>query len=151
MAFADGIERRTSIILLQYWNELRDERMLPHEDEIDPERLSIIWDHCFVLQIRDIKNVKDYNYTYLGPELVHAYEDGTLDRFNGKMIAPDANRLAHLYSQVIESKDPLLDEGEYKTPGGRIIRFRQAMMPFGKENGAVESILGGAWFKVFEG
>lgn len=149
MAFNDGMERRISLMLLQYWNELRDERPMPTEDELDPDRLTAIWQHCFLLQIRDIKHVIDYNYTYLGPALMQAYEDGTLDRFNGKMVAPDANRLASLYEQVIKTHDPLLDEGEYTMPGGRVIRFRQAMLPLGDTTGKVHSILGGAWFKVF--
>lgn len=150
MAFNEGIERRTSLILLQYWNELRDERELPQEDEIDPERLSIIWGHCFLIQIRDIKQVKDYNYTYLGPNLTQAYHDGTLDRYNGKMIAPDANRVSHLFQQVIDTKDPLIDEGEYRNPLGRMVKYRQSMLPLGTPDGVVESILGGAWFKLFD-
>ena len=150
MAFNEGIERRTSLILLQYWNELRDERPMPREDEIDPDRLSEIWGHCFLLQIRDVKHVKDYNYTYLGPTLINAYNDGTLDRFNGKMVAPEANRVSHLFEQVIQDKDPLIDEGEYVNPVGRVVKFRQSMLPLAGPDGTVESILGGAWFKLFD-
>lgn len=144
-----GMERRTSIILLQYWNALRDERPFPQEDEIDPERLDGVWGHCFVLQIRDVKQVKDYNFTYLGNDLLQAYGDGTLDKFNGKMIAPDANRSAHLFDQVIASQDPLLDEGEYINPVGKVVRFRQSFLPLGNPKGEIYSILGGAWYRLF--
>lgn len=146
-----GMERRTSLILLQYWNGLRDERPFPKENEIDPDQLSMVWGHCFVIQLRDIKKVRDYNYTYFGPNLVRAYQDGTLDRFNGKMISPDANRTALLFEEVIKQGDPVLDEGEYVNPIGKVVKFRQSLMPLGDDKGkAVFSILGGAWFKLFE-
>lgn len=143
-----GFERRTSLILLQYWNELRGDRPFPHEDEIDPDRLAEVWGHCFLLQIRDIEEVKDYNYTYLGPKIVQAYNDGVLVP-NGTMITPNANDLAALYNEVIETQDPLMDENEYTNPAGDLIKFRQSMMPLGTPDGKVLAIMGGAWYKPF--
>ena len=68
MAYDDkGRERRISLILLQYWNQLRGNRPFPNEDEIEPEHLASIWEHCFVLQLRDLFSTDDYNYTYLAP------------------------------------------------------------------------------------
>ena len=139
-------ERRTSLILLQYWNELRGERDFPHEDELDPERLPQVWDHCFLIQVRDIQHVKDYNYTYFGPALLDAYQLGLLDAENGKMVAPDANRLARLFAHVLNTRDPLMDEGSYLNDQGRVVKFRQSLMPLGNSEGVIESILGGAWF-----
>lgn len=148
MAFDDLMERRTSMILLQYWNQLRGERSFPLETEIDPDQISTVWDHCFLLQVRDIKHVLDYNFTYLGPDLVRAYENGVLDRFNGRMISPDAHRSADLFNRVIETADPLLDEGEYINPLGKMVKFRQAFLPIGHEDGKIHAILGGAWFRL---
>ncbi len=147
---AQGVERRTSLILLQYWNQLRGDRAFPDETEIDPEQLSQIWDHCFLLQIRDVKAVRYYNYTYLGSDLLRAYEEGQLDRYNGKMISPDAHRAAHLFEEVIRTGDPLIDEGEYTNPGGVIVKYRQALMPLGgPPDSGIHAVLGGAWFRLF--
>lgn len=142
------MERRTSLILLQYWNELRGERDFPTEEEIDLSRLEHVWNHCFLVQVRDINEVHDFNYTYFGPDLRAAYDSGILDPGNGKMAAPDANQLRTLYDEVVEKHDPLLQEGTYINSQGKRILFRQSMMPIG--NGQVESILGGSWFKIDE-
>ncbi len=145
----DGLERRTSVILLQHWNELRDERLFPHEDELDTDHLSPIWEHCFLLQVRDVEQVEDYNFTYIGPKLVKAYADGVLDMDNGQMVSPQATALAEKFRNVITSCDPLLEEGEYTNAHGELVKFRQAMLPLGTEDGRVLSVLGGAWYKVF--
>jgi hypothetical protein len=150
MAFDDkGKERRISLILLQYWNALREDRPFPSEDEVDPDQLTHVWAHCFLLQLRDIEQVVDYNYSYLGPEIVKPYETGMLDAENTTMISPNANRLAASFQHVIETEDPLLDEGECLTTSGDLVRFRQCMMPLGTD-GKIHSILGGAWYKLFK-
>lgn len=152
MAFNDGgIERRTSVILLQHWNELRDERLFPHEDELDTDHLQSVWEHCFLLQVRDVEQVANYNFTYLGPKLVKAYADGVLDIENGQMVSPQASMLAEKFRAVISSRDPLLEEGEYVNAHGELVKFRQAMLPLGTEDGTVLSILGGAWYKLHIG
>jgi hypothetical protein len=147
----DGMERRTSVILLQHWNELRDDRPFPHEDELDTDHLHEVWEHCFLLQVRDVEHVEDYNFTYIGPKLVKAYADGVLDMDNGMMVSPQATMLADKFREVITSQDPLLEEGEYVNQAGELVRFRQAMLPLGTEEGKVLSILGGAWYKLFVG
>lgn len=141
-------ERRTSLVLLQYWNALRGDRDFPHENQLDPDELASIWERCFLVQVRDIEQVKDFNYTYFGMDLTEAYQSGVLDRDNGKMVAPDANHLSHIYMEVLQTRDPFMDEGEYINAAGKTILFRQAFMPLGNADGVIESILGGAWFRL---
>ena len=143
-----GFERRTSLILLQYWNALRNDRDFPKPDEVDPAQLSLVWPHCFMIEIKKSKKSTDYDFTYLGPDLLHAYNSGPLDKFNGKMVSPDAKLTAHLFEEVMASKDPMLDEGEYKNPSGSLVLFRQALMPLGAKSKSVDAILGGAWYKL---
>lgn len=151
MAYDDkGRERRISLILLQYWNQLRGNRPFPNEDEIEPEQLASIWEHCFVLQLRDLFSMDDYNYTYLGPEIVRPYREGILDPSTTIMVSPKANQIAASFKQVAETLDPLLDEGECLSLKGDIVRFRQCMMPIGAANGRVHAVLGGAWYKLFK-
>ena len=43
-------ERRFTQRLLYYWDEIRADRLMPSEYDIDPEAIAEIWDHCFLLQ-----------------------------------------------------------------------------------------------------
>ena len=146
LTFAD--ERRISVILVQYWNQLRGDDEFPREDQIEPDRLIGVWERCFMVQLRDIEKEKDYNYSYFGSDLNDAYADGRLDPDNKHIAAPDASRLAERYAEVIEERGPIMDEDEYQDQSGRMVRYRQIFMPLSDAQGKIKAILGGSWFRL---
>ena len=148
-----GSERRINLLLLKYWERLRAGRAFPSENEIDPDapELAEIWENCFVLQLRDLLNVKDYNYTYLGEEIIRAYADGSeLHEENGHIISPNASQLSSHFEEVVFTRRPVVNDGEFKAISGRIVRYRQCLLPIGDEDGRVHAILGGMRFKLFD-
>lgn len=143
-------ERRLSLRLLRYWTEKRGKRALPVENDIDPEELGFDWDYCFLLQARDVANIEDYNFTYLGNKILRAYFDQTIDEHNEFMVGPNAFRLSSHFTRVLESRAPVLDEGEFETLHGRRVLYRQVLLPLGLEGKPVEAIFGGMNYKVVE-
>lgn len=142
-------ERRISFILIQYWNAIRGERELPREEDIDPDQLIGIWERCFLVQVRDIENNKDFNYSYLGPDLIEAYQAHKLESSNTNMVGPEANRLASMYMRVIEERGPLMDENEFYDQTGQLVKYRQVFMPLSTNGTDVDAILGGSWFRLY--
>lgn len=124
-------ERRLSLRLLRYWQEKRGTRALATENDIDPEELGGDWEYCFLLQARDIANVQDYNFTYLGERILKAYFDKAIDEHNQFMVGPNAFRLSGHFARVIDTKAPVLDEGEFQTLHGRRVLYRQVLLPLG--------------------
>ncbi|MAR55671.1 MAG: hypothetical protein CMM93_00665 [Rickettsiales bacterium] len=149
MPFTQHDERRVSIRLLQYWNRLRGDRPYPSENDIDPDALVGLWDYCFLVQLRDIHMVADYNYTYFGNELIHGYEHGVLDSANGMMACPDANALHQKFVSVIETRAPMMEQDEYENAAGNKVQFRQSLMPLGDETG-IYSIIGAVNWRIIK-
>lgn len=141
-------ERRLTVQLVQYWNQLRGEDEIPKEEQLDPDELEGIWERCFLVQVRDMEHVKDYNYSHFGPELRAAYEAGLLEEGNARIAGSEATLLEPAYREVIEEAGPIIQEDEYIDSIGRNVKYRQILMPFGQKDGTVESILGGSWFKL---
>lgn len=135
-------ERRATFQLIRYWEEMRADRTLPVEDDLDPDHdvLRNIWGQCFVVQVRDFEKL-DFNYTYLGPDIIDAYRDDQLEGGNDRIVSLTATKLMDMYQQLVETKRPIVHMGEYTNPAGTLIKFRQCMLPFGK-NGRVDVILG---------
>lgn len=104
-------ERRLSERLLRYWNEKRGQRNYAIENDIDPEELGVDWDYCFLLQARDVANIQDYNFTYLGQKIMTAYFDQGIDAHNQFMVGPNAFRLSKHFNEVLENKEPVMDAG----------------------------------------
>lgn len=143
-------ERRLSLRLLRYWQEKKGLRTMPVENDIDPDEIGADWEYCFLLQSRDVANIQDYNFTYLGPKIMSAYFDKSIDEHNQFMVGPNAYRLSTHFAQVITSQAPVLDEGEFMTIHGRKVLFRQVLLPLGTPDNDVEAIFGGMNYKVTE-
>lgn len=142
-------ERRLGLRLLRYWNEKRGMRAMPEENDIDPEELGTDWDFCFLLQSRDVANIQDYNFTYLGTKIMNAYFDKAIDEHNQFMVGPNAYRLSNHFAQVLETRAPVLDEGEFTTVQARTVLYRQVLLPLGSgDNESVVAIFGGMNYKI---
>ena len=141
-------ERRLGLRLLRYWQEKRGTRSYPTETEIDPEELGEDWDFCFLLQSRDVANVQDYNFTYLGQKIMRAYFDKSIDEHNQFMVGPNAYRLSNYFSKVLATEMPVLDDGEFATLQGHRVLFRQVLLPLGAPGKGVEAIFGGMNYKI---
>ena len=136
--------------LLDYWQKKRGDRPMPEENDIDPDELATDWDCCFLLQSRDVFNIKDYNFTYLGAGISQAYFDNLFDEHNEFLVGPNAYHLSNYFDKVLKQKAPLMDDGEFCTLQGRCIRYRQILLPLGDAQGNVAAIFGGMSHKLLD-
>lgn len=139
-------ERRITLRLLAYWEKLRKGRDMPTEEDVDPEDIRDLWDNCFLIHISDLH--KDgYNYIYLGTEIKNAYQGGLTDADMNGMVSPNAAKLENCYTEIINTCKPVVDEGEFINGHGDLVKYRQCLLPLGK-NGQVEAIFGGMRYKL---
>jgi hypothetical protein len=143
-------ERRLGLRLLRYWHEKRGTRPMPVESDIDPEELGLDWAYCFLLQSRDVANIQDYNFTYLGTHIMRAYFDKSIDEHNQFIVGPNAYRLSTHFARVLDTRAPVLDEGMFETVHGRTVLYRQVLLPLGAPDHGVEAIFGGMNCKIVD-
>lgn len=143
-------ERRLTSRLIRYWRDRRGVRAMPQEADIDPDDLGDDWDYCFLLQSRDVANVQDYNFTYLGQKIIRAYHAPALDAFNPVLLGPNASCLSRVFERVITSQAVVYDEGEFLSLQGKRVLYRQCALPLGDEDNGVEAIFGGMNFRIEE-
>lgn len=143
-----GDRRRLTDRLLRYWNDCRGVRSMPEENDIDPDAIGDDWPYCFLLQVRDLINIQDYNFTYLGAKISQAYFDTAIDQYNAFVVGPNAHCLSHHFKQVIATEAPLIDSGEFLTLHANRMLYRQVLLPLGNENDGVVSILGAMNYKI---
>ncbi len=141
------IERRITLRLIAYWEKLRKQNQMPEESDIDPDDLQDLWDYCFLIHVKDL-NKPDYNYTYLGKAIQQAYSGELEDNVRSRLVSPNAAKLAPSYAKVIETRAPLVEEGEFINLRNDVVKYRQCLLPLGSGN-TVEAIFGGMRFKIF--
>ena len=143
--------RRITDILLKHWETLKGSKALPFERDIDSEVLKEVWDCCFLLQVRDMIEHDSYNYTFLGDAIREAYTGRMLQEDDASpLIQPVASKLHRHFQQVVETKEPLIHQGNFTNAEGNLVKYRQCLLPFAHEGESVDAILGGMRFRVFK-
>lgn len=147
MVLPSTAERRLTSQLLRYWTDACQGRLMPDEADLDPEALHELWPKCFLIQTFDIDR-SHYVFTYLGQEIIDAYQDGMMEEGQSVVISPNAHKLALSYKQVVHTAAPVVSEGEFQSLAGRIVRYRQILLPLGQGE-KVLAIFGGMSFKAY--
>ncbi len=143
------VERRLTVRLVSYWERLRGARAMPSEKDIEPDDLADLWDHCFVAQL-NTKTIDNYNYRYVGVRLHDAFQSDFSAREKADRIsAVPAGFTEHMsnYMQVLETRKPLIEEGEFINSKGDTVRYRQCILPLGNAEN-VTALLGGMRYRV---
>ena len=143
-------ERRLSMRLMAYWQDLRDGRPCAPAARFRPEKIKDLWDECFILPAS--ADLAQVGFVHLGSKLA-AYSGLTAghplvsDVPAGSVLA----RTLELVPDLLETGRPAMDSGETTDQEGRPCLYRTILLPLGDENNAVKLILGGTRFKVVGG
>jgi len=142
--------RRLPEMLIKQWDLLRGDRPFPSEDEFSPEIIDDMgfWENCFLTQAHDIKRGKDYNYTYIGSNILEAYQGDLLGVSVHSVASPSADNLTLRYQQVMATQTPLTSEGEFLNARNMNVRYRQCLVPLGK-NGKVDTVMGAIRYMLY--
>jgi hypothetical protein len=132
--------------LQQYWHELRGERALPLESEINTDALGAAWAACFLVSVHD----GTFTYDYLGPALRAAYGDDAATREIAQaLVYPHPPSLLATFQRACREAVPIIDEGEFTNRHGTLVRSRCCVLPLGaRGRKGVAFLLGGMKWKA---
>lgn len=142
--------KRLNERLMEYWQELRGYRAFPSESEIDPEVVSDLWPACFLVQATGRAPEQGFKYTYLGTSLIEAYgDDLTQADVRDRLVDPGSKTLMKAFEQVVISRKPVVEEGEFRNRRGITVKYRCCMLPLGHNADRVDYILGGMRWRFY--
>lgn len=139
---------RINELLQQYWHELRGDRPLPLESEINAQALGEIWPSCYLISVR----AHGFAYDYLGPDLVTAYgDDFTGHEIAETLVYPHPPSLFSTFQNVCKTMQPALDDSEFTNSRGMRVKYRSCVLPLGgNSRTGVAFLLGGMKWKAYE-
>lgn len=142
-------ERRISHQLVHYWQQVKGDRILPPESDIDSDELAAQWDDCFHIHLHEGKGVADtsFSYSYVGSHLLPVFIEGRGDAAHLLSLPPEKLRAA--YSEMQMTKLPVIESAEEYRVEGRYMKYRQCLLPLGTGKGEIQSIFGGMRYKYF--
>lgn len=143
------VERRISHQLVDYWQSIKGEHILPTEQDIDPEDIQSMWADCFLISLHaDARGEGDIraSYQYLGEHLRLIYID---DEGGGAhLLTLPQEKLEAAYREMVMTKLPIIESvEEFLLEQGGYMKYRQCLVPLGTRDGTIYSLLGGMRFK----
>lgn len=137
-------DKRITSIILSHWEELRGNRLFPSEDQLNADILESVLDNCYVVDAKEIENSEKYKYKYIGQNIIDAYASDLTSNPNSDDPLSHRNKIL----TVIETKRPIIEEGKFVNKKGQLVKYRQCLIPLGKQDNMVESVLGGLRFLI---
>lgn len=131
--------RRITEQLIVYWNELRSNRAFPSFDDLSPAGIEDLWPDCFLMIIGNPEYVDDFEFLYMGQSVVELFGE----EINTPKVLPFAEKVLSRYRDVALHKTAITEEGTFENMRGKMIKYRQVLLPLGRDDETVTHILGG--------
>jgi hypothetical protein len=130
-----------------FWNDLRGDKPMPFESQVNPDAIRELWPHCFLLEAAD----SGLRFDYMGAHILEAYGDVSegAEIYERLFTENNPKLLVGIRTCIAEAK-PNIDEGEFTNNQGRTIRYRACLLPLASEGRpGVQFVLGGMKWKAF--
>lgn len=141
-------ERRISHQLVHYWQQIKGDRVLPSEADIDPDELQDQWHDCFHIYLRDGGGLggAEFGYSYIGDHLLPIFIEGGEE---AHLLPLPPEKLRAAYGEMQMTKLPIVESVEEFRVEGRYVRYRLCLLPIGTAEGEIQSIFGGMRYKYY--
>lgn len=145
-------DKRLTQRLLNYWNNLRKDLVLPQFEQFNSGAISDIIENCCIWSIDISTNSQDknkvYTYQFVGNSIKEAIgKDMTGHIVSSHLKKFPAARIINKVDNAIETKSPFSDEGQFINEKDKLVKYRSCLLPFGNSDGSKVShiLLGLSW------
>lgn len=145
----DPAERRLSVRLLDYWNELRGDKRYPSPDDIHFETVPELAEFGFTMSIPGGDGAPKMHY--LGSALrdhINMFRDGdAVGETDNKPLSLALNDAIRRYADVTEREGPVAFESDSFDVPGTKFAYRAIILPFSRDDAHIDFILGAIRYK----
>jgi len=144
-------EHRLVNRLRSYWDRLRETDDLPNILKFNKGNISDIWENCLLIKLVSDGTNKVYNVEYTGRELLSAVGSDLKGKYFSAAGSNDlfSRELISALNNSIEKKEFTLSEGTFPNNKGKIVKYRDCIMPFKDGKGEISVLVVGISWRAF--
>lgn len=146
-------DQRLTKRLMEYWNRLRREALLPQWAQFNAGAMQDIWGQCCVWSVTfaDISAaVNQFTFEYVGDSAQQALgKDMTGTMFMSTQQKFPGARIVTRIEETVKRALPINDEGTFVNEHNKVVKYRSCLLPFGTKDGRVTHIVLGLSWKAF--
>lgn len=134
-------ERRMQVRAYNFWASLLDNRTYPDIAALHPDHLPDFGPYSVLLDFTD--GIDNPAIAYLGEELAQECDaHGELSRLSDVPARSLLSRITDHYMQILANQAPVGFEAEFVNQRGRTILYRGILLPFSRDDQAIDHIYG---------
>lgn len=145
-------QNRLTQRLADYWEMLRKDQAIPEFARLNVSVISDIWPNCVLFSLQPAAEGKlpIMSISKIGENVQPIYSNEMLGlSFNAAQRHFQGAKIIHRVSEVLESRRPIFDEGQFVNEHSKIVKFRSCLMPFGTTEGMITHILVGLSWREY--
>lgn len=141
-------EKRLIDRLTSYWDMLPKDKGVPEFTRFNHNMVDEVWGSCLVFTVAPTTSGRTAALTFsqIGDQLRPLYGTDMLGKtFNPNQRQFQAGAVIRKMDALAANPVPLVDMGQFVTEGGKIIKYRSCLLPFGHEGLLTHVIAGLSW------
>ncbi len=145
-------EQRLVKRLRTYWDRIRENDDVPFAIKFNNAGISDIWESCILIKVGTSGAKKTYNIERIGTQLTEAVGRDMSGKYfmssdsDGGILSRE---FINVMNNSIDKKEFLLSEGSFVNKKGRIIKYRDCVMPLKDNKGEVNLLVVGISWRSF--
>lgn len=141
-------EARLTMRLTTYWDRLRKDQPLPLFSQFNSSAIEDIWKQCLLFVVIPTTGGRSpsLNFSAVGENLSALYARTVI----GQVFSPNqrdipGTNVMKRVDEIMANPVPLMDEGQFISSRGKIIKYRSCLLPFGKDGLVTHIVAGLSW------
>ena len=142
-----GIERRMVLRIIKHWDGLRQDRLYPTPQELDPAvpPLSEFWQDCFMITVA--ASAAQSTFEYVGGNVLQlsrlpADWHSQATRSLGECPANELIGRAVAYADEVLEKNVPISRGDSYADGEVLVKYRSILLPMSSDGSNVDRLFG---------
>jgi hypothetical protein len=144
-------EKRLTERMRMFWEGMRDNDDIPIYSRFNGNSLGDIWGSCLGIKVTNSNGKNIFQFNYEGEKIKKTLEKD----LKFKYITPSENsgiinrNFINSLNECVETRKIVMSEGQFVTEKGRVIKYRDCILPFKKVDGKVDVLIVGISWKMF--
>src|SRR5690606_33092749 len=125
-------EQRLVNRLKQYWENAKGEDDIPLSMKFNGSFIQDIIENCITVKVTNANGVNTYQVSHFGRNLKGAFDEDLSDKyFSMQVSGKTINKQFITYlDKAVETKEIVNSEGSFIGGKGKVIKYRDCIMPF---------------------
>lgn len=145
-------DQRLTERLIHSWTISCKDGTIPNYSQFNGASIPDIWNNCITLKIQPsaVGTVPKFQFHYVGDKVRTMFlKDPTGEYYTTGAKTFPTLRVLNKMLDILQNPIPMYDEGKFVNENSKVVKFRCALVPFGKEDGSITHIAAGISWREF--